>query len=60
MKTYKIKLVNDNGAKTGCGSMSIEVRATDREIARVAALRHALDNGSPESKWRLHDSERGK
>lgn len=60
MKMFTIKLINDNGAKTGCGAMSIQVRALDRRTAQTMAVAHAQKIGGPESKWRLHDNERGK
>lgn len=60
MPSYNIKLVNDNGAKTGCGTSTLTIKATDRKKAQEVGLKYMKDNGGTESSWRLHDDERNK
>ena len=59
MRSFSVKLVNDNGHVTGAGTMTLTIKAKDRAAAQVIALQYVGDpkRVSPESKWRLHDNE---
>lgn len=56
-KTFKIKLTNPDGAKTGCRFMTLSISAPDRKTAQTAALAHAHKTNPV---WRLHDDEQQK
>jgi len=53
-KTFKIKLTNPDGAKTGCRFMTLSIKAADRKTAQAVALAHAHKTNPV---WRLHDDD---